>query len=184
MNFPSLPLFTRLSFAPLPCLLSPSQSVSTRDESSSGLVIKGIGFIDGYISRRTRERESAELYRNRMLCISIDGKENADTDAVGGGDGRKHAQLVDFRGRLALPEPPVRDYTLTSIFFFFLKQEERNDGKQHVALVEGARGEAFKRPIVARKREKIKEEGRRVTSSFERALFLSTKRKKNFLEMN
>lgn len=54
-----------------------------------------------------------------MLCISIDGKENADTDAVGGGDGRKHAQLVDFRGRLALPEPPVRDYTLTSIFFFF-----------------------------------------------------------------
>lgn len=121
-----------------------------------------------------------------MLCISIDGKENADTDAVGGGDGRKHAQLVDFRGRLALPEPPVRDYTLTSIFFFFffLKQEERNDGKQHVALVEGARGEAFKRPIVARKREKIKEEGRRVTSSFERALFLSTKRKKNFLEMN
>lgn len=51
-----------------------------------------------------RERESADLYRNRMLCISIDGKENADTDAVGGGDGRKHAQLVDFRERLAPPD--------------------------------------------------------------------------------
>lgn len=69
MNFPSLPLFTRLSFAPLPCLLSPSQSVSTRDESSSGLVIKGIGFIDGYISRRTREREKAQSYIGIECCV-------------------------------------------------------------------------------------------------------------------
>lgn len=104
MNFPSLPLFTRPAFVPLPSslFLSPSLALETRAHPS--LVIKGIGFIDGYISRRMRERESADLYRNRMLCISIDGKENADTDAVGGGDGRKHAQLVDFRERLAPPD--------------------------------------------------------------------------------
>lgn len=60
-----------------------------------------------------------------MLYISIDGKENADTDAVGGGDGRKHAQLVDFRGRLAPPEPPVRDYTLTFFFSFFLSKRSK-----------------------------------------------------------
>lgn len=120
------------------------------------MVIKGIGFIDGYISRRTRERERerAQLYRNRTLCTSIDGKENADTDAVGGGDGRKHAQLVDFRGRLALPEPPVRDYTLTFffIFFFFLsRRSETTVNNTWHLWREGARGEAFKRPIIARK---------------------------------
>lgn len=148
------------------------------------MVIKGIGFIDGYISRRTRERERerAQLYRNRTLCTSIDGKENADTDAVGGGDGRKHAQLVDFRGRLALPEPPVRDYTLTFFlfFFFFFKQEERNDGKQHVALVE----RRCPRRGIQEADHSEERERREVTSPFERAPLLSTKGKKNFLEMN
>lgn len=100
-----------------------------------------------------------------MLCISIDGKENADTDAVGGGDGRKHAQLVDFRGRLALPEPPVRDYTLTSIFFFFFFKA---GGAKRRQTTRGTCGRCPRRGIqeADRSEETRKDKGGRETCYF------------------
>lgn len=65
-------------------------------------------------------------------------------------------------------------------FFFFFKQEERNDGKQHVALVE----RRCPRRGIQEADHSEERERREVTSPFERAPLLSTKGKKNFLEMN
>lgn len=143
MNFPSLPLFTRLSFAfplPFPVFSLPrSRSVRTRDESSSGLVIKGIGFIDGYISRRTRERERAHSYIGIERCVhrSMERKMRIrmrSAEVMGGNTRNWLISADDWRSQNH--RCVIIRWLFFLFFFFFFKQEERNDGKQHVALVE------------------------------------------------
>ena len=74
------------------------------------------------------------------------------------------------------------DFFFYFFFFFLSRRSETTVNNTWHLWREGARGEAFKRPIIARKGKGGR--GGRVTSPFERAPLLSTKGKKNFLEMN